>query len=272
LRIITVANRRFFYYLTADERVGDLMWEEVNADQKLAEVSPRRKLGKPAADDSDKPFSTNVSFGTDWGAISAALLTAWERTGDLKYRDKLVTSMKTIGAMKHGWFAGGGGYDPETGRFFPDSDKLDVSHLSAVFGGFEMNAELLQLLSVPEYERTWLQYCQLYNASADEQKRALGEPLSKLNLFQAHARLTAYAGLKKKDPQLSARAWNEFFAGKAGLKLLPEPFPVRRLQGPDVLNPIDEASLSTNAVAQWGLTAIQCQSLAGDKIPEQPLK
>jgi hypothetical protein len=197
-------------------------------------------------------------------------VTAWERTGDSRYRDKLVTSMKTIARLPHGWFSGSGGYDPETGRFFPAGDKMDVSHLSVVFGGFEINAELLQLLDVPEYEHTWLQYCELYNAPPDVQRRALGEPLEKLNLGQGHSRLTAYAAWKEKDPQLAARAWKEFFGGAAGLKLLPEPFPVRRLEGPDVLNPVNEIGVTTNAVAQWGLAAIECLGLVGDKISEQP--
>lgn len=269
LRISTVENRRFFYYLTADERVGDLMHEEVDADRRLAYIDPHRKIEPPKTGANSMPWSTTMGVGTDWGAYSAALLTEWERTGNEKYRDKLETGLRSIAALKHGWFSGGGGYDPETGKFFPKDDAFDVSHLSAVFGGFEVNAELIQLLDVPDYRRTWLQYCELYNASPEEQRRALGTDLGKLNLRQAHSRLTAFAAWEKNDPKLTNRAWDEFLGGVAGLKLLPEPFPVRHFEGPTVLQPINEIDVSTNAVSQWGLAAIECLALAGDRAPAQ---
>jgi len=263
LRISTAENRRFLYYLTADERIGDLLWEEVDADRKLADVSPRRKLSPKAA-----PTTVSVSVGTDWGAVSAALLTAWERTGDAKYRDKLLNGMKSIAALKHGWLSGGGAYDPETGKFSQESERFDVSHLNILFGAVEVNAELLQLLSVPEYEKTWIQYCELYNAGADEQRRVVGERLEKTALEQAHSRLTAYAAWKEKNATLAARGWKEFFSGSQGASILHKPFPIRHFQGPDVLGAIDEAAVTTNETAQWGLSAIECLSLIGDQLPD----
>jgi hypothetical protein len=268
LRISTAENRRFYYYLTADERVGDLLWEEVNADRTAGVYPPDRKIQK-AADFTGKPYKMELTVGTDWGSVSAALMTAWERTGDAKYKDKLVTSMKSIAGLKHGWFTGSGGYDPETGRFYTERDGMDVGHLSIVFGGFEMNAELLQNLDVPEYEKTWVSYCRLYNATPEEQQAALGAPLGKLNLAQGHSRATAYAAWKTHDDALAARAWKEFFAGVAGLKIMREPFPVRYLTGPEVLNPVKEIGVTTNAVAQFGLAAIEDLGLVGDKIPAQ---
>ena len=272
LRISTVTNRRFYYYLTADERVGDLMREEVNAVRKLTEVEPGRKITSPSKDPAKKSAPLTMSVGTDWGAVSAALLTAWERTGDSLYRDKLVAGMQSIAALPHGYFSGGGGYDPETGRFSATGNAIDVSHLGSVFGGFEINCELIQLLDVPEYARTWIEFCRLYNATGKEQADALGASLGKLNLGQAYSRLTAYAAHQGKDPALAARAWREFFGASAGIKLLEEPFPLVRIKGPAVLSPVDEAPISTNAVNQWALAAIQCLGLVGEDIPSQPSK
>ena len=262
LRISTAENRRFYYYLTGDERIGDLLWEEVEADRKLAEVSPRRKLTK----ESD-PTAVSVSVGTDWGAVSAALLTAWERTGEAKYKDKLLTSMRSIAALPHGWLSGGGAYNPETGKFTKESEMIDVSHLNSVFGAFEVNAELIQLLDVPEYEKSWLQYCELYNASPEEQIKQLGQPLKKVSLMQAHSRLTAYAAWKTKSSVLAARSWKEFFSGSDGYKLLSKPFPLLHIEGPDVLEPVDEADVTSNETAQFGLAAIECLSLVGKDLP-----
>ena len=74
LRISTVANRRYYYYLTADERVGDLMREQIEGLRTLKRVLATRKLetGRRVEVDEDQPY-VGASFGTDWGAIAAAL-------------------------------------------------------------------------------------------------------------------------------------------------------------------------------------------------------
>jgi len=266
LRISTAANRRFYYYLTADERVGDLMREQVDADRTLRTVIPGRKIGQVAPENDPKGELASISFGTDWGALAAAWLTEWERTGNEKIRTKLLNSMRTIAGQPHGFFTGVSTMDLNTGRFISaDSSKLTVSHLSSVFGLAEICAELIGVFDMPEFEKAWVQYCQLYNGTAEEQKTALGQSLEKLNLKQGHARLTAFAAMRRNDKKLAERAWTEFFGGEAGIKDPSQK--VIHLEGPVVLNPIDEAEgISTNAVAQWGLAAMQCLAYAGKEL------
>ena len=91
-----------------------------------------------------------------------------------------------------------------------------MSHLSAAFGLPEVCAELIELLNVPEFERAWLLYCELYNGTDEQQKAALGESFGSINLQQGHARLTAYAANRKKDAALAARAWKELTEGRSG--------------------------------------------------------
>ena len=47
VRISTSAYRRFYYYLTADERIGDIMHSLLDVDTQLDAVDPIRKLLKP---------------------------------------------------------------------------------------------------------------------------------------------------------------------------------------------------------------------------------
>jgi len=269
LRISTAANRRYYYFLTGDERMGDLMREQIEAARALAMVQANRKVARDIVTAPD-PNATEVyaGFGTDWGALAAAWLTEWERTGDGRMRDRLIAGMKSIGGQPRGFFTGGARLDLASGGFSrSQSDRLSVSHLSAVFGLVEVCAELVHLIDVPEFTRAWLDYCELYNASADEQSRRLGQPLRGLNLQQGHSRLTAFAASKKGDGALARRAWIEFFQGGGGMNRRGKP-DVRRLAGPAVLRPVDEAvAVSTNSVAQWGLAAIQCLALAGDALP-----
>ena len=266
LRISTVANRRFYYYLTADERVGDCMREQVEAVNTLRTIVPGRKIGQQAAGNND---FANVAFGTDWGAIAAAWLTEWERTGNTHIRDRLFNSMRTIGQQPYGFFSAAADMELATGKFQPaQKTKPQASHLSAVFGLAEICAELIALTDIPAFEKAWLQYCELYNAPSEQQRAALGTELGKLNLRQAHARLTAFAARRKQDASLATRAWNEFFEGGAGIR---NPIPaIKRLQGPQVLNPVEEAdNISTNAVAQWGLTALILLGTIGPALPDK---
>jgi len=265
LRISTAIYRRPYYYLTADERVGDLLREVVHADAKLAEFNPRRKLSNQPGD----PHQATIGVGTDWGSAASNWLTEWERTNDPQPRAWLENAMKVIGGNPLGFFAGGFGYEPAAKKLVPLKDaKISVSHLSAVFGLVEVCAELIQLLDVPEFDRAWLQYCTLYNASSEEQAAALGEKLTGTNLIGAHSRLTAYAAWRKNDPKLAARAWREFLEGDAWNREHRGPEKPVRIEGPAVLKPVDEiATLNTNDAAQRGLAAIQNLSLIGEQCP-----
>jgi hypothetical protein len=261
LRISTALNRRFYYYLTGDERVGDLMREQNEAARTLRTVPPGRKLADASERHLEDPKGDYafLGFGTDWGALASAWFTEWERTRDPVFRTRLVNCMKTIGSQPRGFFTGSARLNLVTGAFDKaKDDRVSVSHLSAAFGLPEICAELIESFDVPEFERAWLQYCELYNAPAEEQKAALGQPLNGNNLQQGHSRLTAFAAYRKKDPKLAARAWKEFSEGRVDYGRR-QAFTAKRIEAPAVLNPVDEGSgISTNSSAQWGLAGIVC--------------
>lgn len=272
LRISTAVNRRFYYYLTGDERVGDLMREQIEAARALTTIQANRKVAKDRVTAPDpNAKEVYVGFGTDWGSLAGAWLTEWERTGDAKMRQRLVTSMKTIAAQPQGFFTGGARMDLASGAFAPSEfKKPNVSHLSAVFGLVEVCAELVQLLpDVPEFKTAWLDYCRLYNASREEQAARFGAPLDGIGLQQGHSRLTAFAARQTVDASLAARAWGEFLNPPGGGRGHNRPRnETVRIAGPAVLRPIDEApGVSTNDTAQWGLAAMQCLALIGDQAP-----
>jgi len=274
LRISTAANRRYYYYLTGDERVGDLMREQIDAVRALTVIQANRKVAPDRVTQPD-PNATEVyaGFGTDWGAAASAWLTEWERTGDPRMRDRLLASMRSIAAQPCGFFTGGAKLNIHTGAFAISSDtKPNVSHLSAVFGLVEVCAELIQLLDDKEFRQAWLDYCTLYNASPDEQAKRFGQPLKGISLVQGHSRLTAYAARQTGNPSLGRRAWEEFRKPDDERRRKKGDKPqVKRLSGPIVLRPVDEAPwVSSNGTAQWGLAAIECLALAVDQLPDAP--
>ncbi|HSV26805.1 MAG TPA: hypothetical protein VLH60_02835, partial [Sedimentisphaerales bacterium] len=267
LRISNVIYRRFYYYLTADERVGDLMREQLDGDLTFLTIDPMRKLRRTPF--VPRPDALAIGTGNSWGCLAAAWLTEWERTGGGKYRDKLLNSMKSIGELPKGFFTWDATYDPNTGRFtHHGGEGAGVSGLNAVFGLAEVCAELIMLTDVPGFEKAWLDYCRLYNADPAERQKELGAYFESGHLRNAHSRLTAYAAWRLNDPNLARRAWHEFLGPDGTTSERRARMTTRRLEGSPALNPIDEApGVSTNGTSQWGLAAMQNLALAGEFIP-----
>lgn len=259
-RVSNAAYRRIFYYLTADERAGDLLRALVGSHEALRTVEIGRKV--PGGDRTPLPDGViEMSFGTTWAVLAGAWLAEWERTGDRKWRDRIVAGMDSIGRLPNGWLTGGAPYDLKSGRFLDAGKKRSMSHLNAVFGAVEVNSELLRLLDVPRYRAAWLDYCRWYNAPRDAFLVRWGEPYGPRNLKQGHSRLTAFAAYHDRDPALAKRAVEEFYSADAGLELVDRD-PRVTLPGGTVEWP----GMSTNAAAQWGLAAIQNLALVPESL------
>ncbi len=262
-RVSNAIYRRIYYYLTADERVGDLMRDLVDGDEALTRVNIGRKL----EDGAWPKGKIRASFGTDWSSLCGAWFTEWERTGDVRWRDRILAGMKSIAALQKQWFAGAATYDVKTGTFSGAGDKLAVGHLNAAFGAPEIHVEMLALIREPAYDKAWLDYCRWYNAPRAEQIAQFGRPLGANGLRQGHSRLTAYAAWRLGDKALGERAWSEFF-GRGVVEDLNLSTATKHFAGPDVLNPIDEAAgVTTNGTAQWGLAAIMNLALVPEALP-----
>ncbi|MFI8952867.1 Tat pathway signal sequence domain protein, partial [Streptomyces sp. NPDC053750] len=265
VRISNAGYRRFYYFLTADERVGDLLSELVDSDSSYLRFDPWRKVSTDGWN--NDPKALDVGTTTDWGALGLAWLTEWERGGRSIAKTKLVNGATTIAALPNGWAQGGKvTYDSTTGKFTgPAEPSVAVGALSSVFGLFELMTELLDLVDLPEARTQWVNFCRLYNGTRAEQTEATGSYWGSLNLRQSYSRATAYAASQLGDDKLAARAWQELRTGHAGY---PDDhrFAAERIEGPAVLNPVDEAPLSVNASSQFGLAAIQCLALVGEVI------
>lgn len=261
-RISAAMLKRFYYYLTTDERTGDLMQEVVDVDYRLVDVDPLRKL------EPKTQYPTHARVGPDWLAFCGNWLVAWERTGDTRYRDKIMTGMKCMAAMPHKMFSGRSyGYDPKTGMLYHLHDEVFIPHLAALFGGPELCFEMRGLITLPEWDEAWLQYCELLTAAPEEQTKVLGAAMNS-SRGSAYAKMAAFAAYVKQDPGLAQRAWRDFLgsATRDGARPM---FASRRIDVPDVPMAVDEVSgVSTNNTAQWSLNAIELLEMVGKHLPE----
>jgi len=262
-------NRRFHYYLTTDERTGDVLQEVVDAARQLANLNARRKVmfdSKKSKEFFEPGEGCRISVGTDYGATLANWLTAWERTGAPEVKGWIENSMQAIGNAEGGFFVNRYNYDPATRELTaPEGEPLMVSHLSIMFGLPEVVAEVVELIDVPEFKDAWIQYGTLLYASNDEKLEKLGSKVKSPGFKTAHARVMAYAAVRSGNEALKADAAHRFFSPpkEGGEPVLA----TKPLKGPTVLNPVKEANwVKTNNSAQWGLAAMQVSALIPEAI------
>lgn len=248
-RISQAFWNRFYYYLTADERTGDLMTEVRDAEQKLYTLDPMR-LAQPR---SQYPCTApaRLRVGPDWLAYAGNWMTEWERTGNTSYRDKIIAGMKSIASMRHGLFSGPKalGFDPATGIVTNECDTAlqNTNHLMVIMGGFEIMNEMMQMIDVPEWEAAWLDHAANYKRKAWE---------ISANRFRI-PRLAAYASWMTGSKEQATSAWNDLLrrSSKGQTRLFD--YETNRVVQPTVLTPLDEdIRISTNDAATWTLDAI----------------
>ena len=266
-RIGQAAWKRQYYYLTTDERCGDLMRESLDVEAALMEYEPLR-IAQPR---SEFPYNapTRLRWGPDWLALAGNWLTEWERTGDRSYYDKIKTGLDCLASFPDGLFTGPGGlgYDPQTGILSYDGAPgvTNRNHLSTIMGGYEILTELFDMIDHPAFMERWIEYCGFYSMPDDDPVRT-PENARWGNIGFLTPRLTAYAAHALDDGRMAARAWREFLRGRWSVE---DWYASEEVLPPAVLNPIHENSwVSTNGVSQWGLNAIIMLELIGDKLPD----
>lgn len=247
-RISQAVWNRCYYYLTTDERCGDLMTEVRDVDYKLYTLDPMR-LAQPR-DLYPCTAPARLRIGPDWLAYVGNWMTEWERTGNTSYRDKIITGMKSIEALPSRIFTGplALGYDPATGVITTECDSTlqTTNHLMSIMGGFEMMNELGRMIDRPEWNDTWLDY------TANYKQKALDILHNRFRI----SRLLGYAASKMRDPKIAEEAWSELMRD-AVLK-----DPMVEICPPEVPAPrLEYKNVSTNDAAMWSLDAIYLQEV-----------
>jgi hypothetical protein len=294
-RISQAAHWRPFYYLTTDERTGDIMRLTVHTDEAIVKYDPMR-IASPQIP-GEPQFAARMRIGPDWFALAGNWMTEWERTGDKRWRDRILAGVDSIMSMPFwlqsgqqngpnpdlpggviGPLRGGGGaqivgFDIATGRLTAIRDPVTKTSLPAsynlatIMGGGEVMFELVPLLERKDFATAWLQYCRIGGAPAEvlTRDRTTGNEGADGRYIlaeQSGPRLAAYAYAHTKSPAFAQKAIEGLLrrgGGYANPKLL---------TGPDVLNSAEEAlEVNTNEAAQTGLTTIELLELCKDQLP-----
>jgi hypothetical protein len=281
-RISQAGYRRFYYYLTTDERTGDVMRDVLNADFKTIEFDPMR-LAQPITPGEKLIAPTRVRLGPDWFAFVGNWMTEYERTGDKKWRDKIEAGVQSLAKMPLGLRTGRNlvfGYDPKSGQLFQLDDSPGLYNLATIMGGAETVFELNMMLDDPQWETLWLRYCRLYSNPQGMNAQQVAELIKKD--FQTNAegadaaytrdgRMAAYVYTKTGNPAFLQVAIDALLgrAAGGGGRGGGRGGAIRRVDGPDVVHPVDEGPSGTNGAAQNGLETITMLGMVGDKLPAE---
>lgn len=282
-RISQAAHWRPFYYLTTDERTGDIIREAADyAGVGVGNFDPMREAepkgpGEPPV---------RIRIGPDWFALAGNWMAEWERTGDTHWRDKILAGVDSILAMPYGLETGKPeanskalaatvGFDNATGKLTaipnPQTHLLVPANynLATIQGGGEVMFELVPLLGRKDFEAAWLKMCRLGVAppevwDKDRTTHNEGAEAQYVPPGQSGPRLAAYAYAKTGNVAFAKKAIEMLLAQGGGIA---NPHTV---SGADSLRPVEEdARLSTNEASQTALQCIEVLELCKDQLPTE---
>lgn len=264
-RISMAGLHRPLLYLTADERIGEVMREvAASVEEAVERLDPARTLVPPG------PDRTHLRSGPDWAALCSNWMTEWERSGDPASLAAIEAGLRSLREAPMRLLSGPVfGYDRESKRLRHIGDDNYSYHMVVPFGGPETWMELCGLLPGTGLAEMLHEFGRFAAMTDEERDAASGGRISRAN-WSGHgffpARLVAFTAAATGEAGLAARAWEMLLTPGRGMSL-----PIEPAQVPpgESYRPLRELPwVSTNSVSQWSLNAIECLALAPDALDE----
>jgi len=260
VRISMAGLHRYYYYLSADERIGDIM-EEVKDNEEFAfnELPPMREFMDPV--DQKIPIRT----GPDWSSCVSNWFTQWERTGDKTYLNKILTGLKGIKESPNGLLSGPLWlFDPQTKELtYQGTGTAGAYHMVISFGAPQVWTELAMNLEDETFSKLLAEYGWFYALTNEEKLQQSNGILNDRHfawpMFATF--MMAYGAVERKEKKLADKAWELLLENPPDI-----PFPdTSTVHDVTIDKKVQELTwVTTNCVSQWCLNAICCLELIGD--------
>ncbi|MDQ0059267.1 exo-rhamnogalacturonan lyase family protein [Paenibacillus harenae] len=259
-RIAMAGLHRYYYYLTADERIGDLMDEVKDADFSTVNLDPMRAYFPK------DEHKTHIRIGPDWAAFSSNWMTRWERFEDEAYRDKIITGIDCVKQANFGLISGPTyGYDQRTSKLTPLGDDNWGRHLAICMGAPQVWFELAAMLKDPEWEAMMADFGIYYNLPQERKDLITGGAISHDSFHHPvlSIGIAAFGAYYRQDDWTARHAWTV---------LLDNPFAkVDLRKEAETVTYVDRLSeidwINTNEAAQWSLNTIISLELIAEWLP-----
>jgi hypothetical protein len=199
---------------------------------------------------------------------------AWERSGDRKWLDRILTGLEGILKAPYKLLEGCPfDYDPATGAMTHEGSILFDNRLALIMGGAEAWMEMAELIPAPAFRDALVEWGRAYAADPLRLRETDPELYRRVTLLWGNARLVAWAGVEMDDPALKRRAWTMLIEGdgdpREGHKYA---WPVRYGGMPPRLSAerrVESSIGSTNNSAMGALNLMACLALAPDELELQ---
>lgn len=267
-RISMAGHHRFFYYLTGDERIGDIMDFVKDADYATLVRDP---MGNHFP---KKEGFAHIRTGPDWSSFVANWMTRWERFGDTKYRDKILQGLNSLKQAPNRLASGSTFlYSPQDNLLRYLGEGNYQYHMVICFGGPETWFELADLLEDDEFKEMLAEFGAYYAMTPKERK------VESKGLFNEKndrawggkgfsIRMIAYAGYKFNRPELMQIAIDmlspnpDLSSKTPGLVDKNGSLIYTKVDDPEYVRQINEIKYaSTNGISQWSLNYIETAKL-----------
>lgn len=264
-RVFMAGLHRYYYYLTADERVGELLDLVKDADYSTLVMDPMRAYFPQ----DENPV--HLRIGPDWAAFCSNWMTRWERFEDTLYRDKILTGIECLKKAKYRMLSGPSyGYNPETGVLSSLGEDNSGRHMVICMGGPQVWFELAHMLDDPEWVDMLAEFGVYYNLSQEEKDRITNGEIrtERWGHPVLSAGIAAYGAYNRKDQRTAKKCWEILLQSPFGKTDLSEgEKPVTHLT--DVME-VDW--MNTNEASQWSLNTIISLELLADSLDSIPIK
>ncbi len=260
-RVSMAGHHRPLFYLAGERRIGDCMADSLSAAESLASMPWYKK----------EDGSIRLRTGPDWAALVSNWMTAYERTLDPVWREKIEAGIECLSKTPLGLTSGPQfGFDPQTGSLQYQGEMGDVGmHLQACMGETEVWLETAEMLDNAALSEMTARNG-LYFFLPPEERMARSSGLLRGRQFGSpiySAEMQAWAARQNSDAAMARDIWRNLMAllyapdKTEGFK--PVPYGVRS-DG----TPLKEIPwITTNFTAQWCLKAIVTLDLIPDSLP-----
>ena len=261
-RISMAGHHRPLFYLSGERRIGDCMEDSTAAADSL------RAMPWYSREDG----SVRLRSGPDWAALVSDWMTAYERTLNPIWRQKIEAGISDILRTPLGLTSGPEfGFDPRTGNLHYEGEgKNEGMHLQACMGETEVWLETAEMLDNNELAEMTARNGMFFYLSPEERTERSGGLLHDRQFGSPiySAEMQAWAARWTDDPAMARAIWRNL------LSLLYRP------EHPDGFRtevygiradgtPLNEIPwITTNFTAQWCLKAIVTAELIPAAIPE----
>lgn len=273
-RISMAGHHRFFYYLTGDHRIRDVMQESADAEKSMKNL--RTAVIKKSKTDEKEKIS--VRSGPDWTSFICNWMTAYEQTLDKTYLDKILNGIDDICEMPFGLASGPEFWmDEDTGHLEYTGEHEDSinMHLQVCQGGTHIWLELMQMLEgISGYEAKFAkllaEYGRFYMFSPEEKKKATNGLIHKRPFSFPYfaSGLAAFAASHLNDEKLAKKTLQEL------LDTLYSPEHVSGFKRENYMitkngeKKYEISWINTNMVSQWSLNVILVMEFIKERFPE----